>query len=334
MRELITEMANDMKIMPYTNETKESFVYRLCYSALGFWLLKTATNVVDGKIGTTKHNQTITINAILHEYGKIFPYIAEKFIDTSTMPETFAVHARTVYEETGYLLTDAENMNSIANYGRGVYIGNKILYFGLPRQIKSISGLGVFAEQAEFYKSLKEVLIRDELTPEQYLQAHFDSFEFYEKDFDLSGLEFFDPTAKTVPSCAWVKQPNTELSMARKSELGPYYRVIKNASGLLFSEETGEVKGKELTDCEYRRMYFALKKFYNNPLSAYVSEIDDKYVKIKIRGHLPNREYYFMLLLSHPDGNAFEKCNYIVKKAHIEAVKSMLNNIGVTIQGA
>ena len=42
MNELINIMADDMSIRPYTNEPIESFGYRVIYSALGLWCLKSA----------------------------------------------------------------------------------------------------------------------------------------------------------------------------------------------------------------------------------------------------------------------------------------------------
>jgi hypothetical protein len=335
MKELIKAMATDMNIEPYANETQGSFLYRLCYSAFGLWCLKTAENKVDGKEGTTKHNQTTTINTLLCEYGKLFPSIANMFLDQQTMPEEFAVHIRKVYEETGYLLTNDENKNRIARCGRGVHIGDETLFFGLKKKISSVNGLGVFAGQAEFYVDISDVLIRDNLSPHKYFEARYTDIDFYEKDMAIDELEFFDSTAKTVPSAAWKKQPNTEFSVARKSELGSYYRVIRAINGTLtYAEEAGVTKGSGLTDCEYRRLYFALKEHYNNPLTAKIEAIDNVYSKINIRGHLPNREYYFMLLLSWPSENAFEKCKFIIKKAHTPTIKSMLNNIGIEVQGA
>ena len=41
--------------------------------------------------------------------------------------------------------------------------------------------------------SLKDFLIRDILTPEEYLAVQFDECDFYECVIDLEELEFFNP---------------------------------------------------------------------------------------------------------------------------------------------
>lgn len=54
MVDLLLAMSADMGIIRHLNESEESFIYRLCYSALGQWCLHTALNSVDGVPGSTK----------------------------------------------------------------------------------------------------------------------------------------------------------------------------------------------------------------------------------------------------------------------------------------
>jgi len=77
MNDLLKTMSNDMNIPRYRNESDESFVYRLCYSALGQWCLSTAMNMTGGTVGTTKHNQTILLNDLLSRFTELFPYITK-----------------------------------------------------------------------------------------------------------------------------------------------------------------------------------------------------------------------------------------------------------------
>jgi hypothetical protein len=334
MNELLTALANDMGINRYKGESIDSFIYRLCYSALGQWCLRTAQNSSDGIIGSTKHNQTIVINELLQRYSELFPNTTDKFIDDSNKQMNFPVHIRRVYEESGYLLTDRSNRNQLANFGRTIRIGNTSLFFGVPNKAQTVNGLGVFTSPTTHSSTTHEFLIRDVLTCEEYFQSRYDITDFYEKDIAIDELQFFNPLSTNVPSQSWSATMATSYSMARKSELGPIYRVIKESDkSLLFADEIVEPQSDSLTSYEFRRLYFALKAHYNNPLRAGIVKQDEEYSKIRIGGHLPNREYYFLLLLSWPINNAFDKVNFLIRNDFIPEVTATLKNIGIDVKG-
>jgi hypothetical protein len=126
---------------------------------------------------------------------------------------------------------------------------------------------------------------------------------------------------------------NTDCSVARKSETGPFYRVMQTASGIMFADEPVEIQSDSFTSHEYRRLYFAMKNHYGNPLSVRVTKLDDNYSKIRMRGYLPNREYYFMLLLSWPERSAFDKVSFIIKNSLLTETRAVLENIGLAVKG-
>lgn len=327
-------MSNDMGIDRYREESDDSFIYRLCYSALGQWCLHIAKNSSAEVVGTTKHNQTIVINELLQRYIELFPEIAEKFINVGNPQASFPVHIRRVYEETGYLLTDENNRNHLANFGRTIYAGNTYLFIGIPRKIFTVNGLGVFTSPTKFLSSIREFLIRDGLTSEEYFQERYDTIDFCERDIAIDELQFFNPMSADVPSRSWSAKMIKNCSIARESVLGPFYRVLKGPdNSFLFADEIVEPQNDSLTSYEYRRLYFAIKAHYNNPLKAWVTRQDKEYSRLKIGGHLPNREYYYLLLLSWPLNNAFDKVNFLIKNDFISEVTDVLRNIGVIVKG-
>ncbi len=330
--ELLTTMSNDMNIQKYRNETNESFVFRLCYSALGQWCLSTATNIIGETVGTTKHNQTIVLNELVSRFTEMFPNIADRFIDTNNQQTNFSVSIRRVYEETGYLLTDSDNHNRIANYGRSIQIGNKYLFFGIPDIIYEVNGLGIFAKPTDYVVDLKDFLIRDSLSSEAFFKTRFDPIDFYERDIDLSDLEFFNPKSNNVPSKSWSRKQETNCTIARKTDTGPFYRIMKIVDETLFADDPVEQQNEGFTSYEYRRLNFALKVHYGNPLKATVTKLDELYSKIRLGGQLPNREYYLMLLLSWPEHNAFDKVNFIIRNDLLFVVTDVLTNIGIEIK--
>lgn len=333
MNSLLTAMSSDMGINRYRGETEDSFVYRLCYSALGQWCLRIAQNSSDGVVGTTKHNQTIVLNDLMVRFSELFPSITDKFSNTSNQQTSFPVHIRRVYEETGYLVTDNNNHDRIANYGRSIAFGNTALFFGIPNAAYTVNGLGVFSNSTTYKVSAKEFLIRDDLTCEEYFKSRFDLIDFYDRDIDITELEFFNPHSYNVPSQSWGKQLEFDFTLSRKTELGPFYRVIRASDALQFADEPVEQQNDSFTSYEYRRLYFALKAHSGKPLKAIVTKYDEMYSKISIGGHLPNREYYFLLLLSWPEKNAFDKVNFIIRNDLLKEVTTTLTSIGIKIMG-
>ena len=331
--ELLKAMSVDMNIPQFKNESDESFVYRLCYSALGQWCLTTAKNVTGDSLGTTKHNQTIVLNDLLARYIDLFPAISKRFVDTSNQQSSTSVSIRRIYEETGYLLTDENNHNRLANFGRSITIGNQSLFFGLPREPYTVNGLGVFSSPSEYVVTVKDFLIRDCLTCKEYFKAQFDPIDFYNRDIDVQELEFFNPLSNNAPSQSWTKNQRTDCSIARKTETGPFYRVIRTAEGIQFADDHIELFSDTFTSHEYRRLYFAMKAHYGNPLKASIFKLDSVYSKIRLRGHLPYREYYFLLLLAWPEHTAFDKVNFIIRNSLLKEALTVLEYIGFEIKG-
>lgn len=334
MNELLTTMSKDMGIIRCIRESDDSFLYRICYSALGEWCLQTAQNSLGEVIGTTKYNQTIVLNELIARYTELFPTITDRFIDTVNQKLNFPVHIRHIYEETGYLLTGDGNRNRIANYGRSIKVGNEALFFGLPMSKHTVNGLGIFTSPTEYQVAQKEFLIRDELSWEGYFQSKFDVIDFYHKDLNISDLDFFNPLSNSAPSQSWSKSMVTCCTIARKSKLGPYYRAIRlSDSSIQFADEPIEPQSDGFTSYEFRRLYFALKAHYKKPLRATISRQDSVYSKINLGGYLPHREYYYLLLLSWPVNGAFDKVNFLIRNDFTNEISDILNSLGIEVNG-
>lgn len=334
MNDLLNRMSVDMSIRRFKNESEGSFVYRLCYSALGQWCLSTAQCSFGANNGTTKHSQTIVMNDLIARFSKLFPFISNRFIDTSNQQVSFPVHIRRVYEETGYLLTDDSNRNNLANFGRCIQIGSKSLFFGLPNTSISMNGLGMYTNPTKYSISTKDFLIRDNLTCEEFFHSRFDPIDFYDRDINLSDLEFFNPKSNNAPSQSWGKKIETDCTVARKFETGPFYRVMKMSDdSLQFVDEPVEQQNDSFISYEYRRLYFALKAHYGKHIKATITKLDDVCSRISLRGHLPNREYYFFLLISWPEKNAFDKLNFIIQNDFLPEAITSLTHIGIEIIG-
>lgn len=326
MNELIKAMASDMNINPYDGEPCASFVYRVIYSALGRWCLESART--EG--GISKHGQSVLLNDLTEKYGDLFPDIKEMLVQEDQTP--ISVFIRHLYEETGFLITDSDNRNHLAGYHRGLEIGSKKLLYGLSNQT-STEGLGSFSEDVKFTIPWREALLRDSLTCEEYLSSAFSLTLFSQRDISEKSLQYFDPKRNIAPSSSWSDEMVTGKTVARNVSNGTYYRVMRYNDEILYYEETPNSGTEELTDFEYRRLYYALKKHYGCPLKAQIQCIDNQYAKISLGGHLPNREYFMMLLCSWPYRMYCNKREFITKKENLYFIKEVFENLGIETIG-
>lgn len=328
MTELIKAMAFDMKIPPYDGEDHDSYTYRIIFSALGRWCLETARK----KGGITKNEQSHILNNLIEKYLVIFPRIRNMLIQEKKVP--ICVFIRRVYEETGFLITDRTNHNSLASYQRGVQIGSKRLLFSLNKQF-SIEGLGVFSNESQYTVPWREVLIRDYLSYQDYVSASFDITLFSPRDIESSSLQYFNPMSNAAPSASWIDTMTTDKTIARNQSREVYYRVMRYRNDLLFYEDISKYSNDRLglTDFEYRRLFYALKKFYGFPSKVKIHNLDDNYSQISLSGYLPNREYYLLLLYSWPFNSYLDKLEFIMKKDYLCFTREIFENLGIDVIG-
>lgn len=334
MNKLLGIMSKDMRIKPYIDECDESYMYRVCYSALGLWCLRTAQNTTSEIVGSSKRNQTVVLDDMIEQYIKIFPQTRDLLRYSTNPNQRLSIHIRHLYEQTGYLSTDSTERNTVCNYGRSILFGDKCLYFGVPNQEFEMNGLGIFCSAQDKYAEINEFLMRDHLSPEEYFNVKFNICDFYVKDLDMQELQYFDPLAKTSPSKAWTNVMTTECTVARMGNKGPYYRVMKIQSDkILFADEIRQVPADKFTDYEYRRLNFALKYHYNNPMIMWINPLDNEYTHIKLSGQLPNREYFFLSLVAWPKEGASDKTNFIIRNIFLSYIVECFANIGITVRG-
>ncbi len=328
MNELINIMADDMNIRPYTNESAESFGCRVIYSALGLWCLKSALSEKENKRGISKNAQSILLHDLLKKYIELCP-MAKHFVFASRNTD-IAVFIRNIYEQTGYLLTLDNNYNVLNNSGETVRISDTdYLYLGLPATCYIVNGLGIHCRSGKHEVKLNDFLVRDSLTPEEYLKVKYDECDFDERDIDVKELEFFNPFYDRKVSDSWHGHMKPNMTMARKSRMGPYYRVIRKEDGtLLYTDDNSADEFDVLTGAEFRRLYVALRQHYGNPMQLLICPIDEEYSYIRILGQLPNREYFYLLMNAWPRYNFSDRNNFIIRNELTAQTAEALVTIG------
>ncbi len=330
MNELISIMSDDMNIHPYTNEPAEYFGYRVIYSALGLWCLTSALSEKEGKRGISKNAQSILLHDLSKKYVELCP-MAKRFIFASRNID-IAIFIRNIYEQTGYLLTLDNNYNVLNNSGETIKVSETdYLYFGLPATYYIVNGLGIHCRNARHEVKLNDFLIRDSLTPEEYIKVKYDECDFNERDIDVAELEFFNPFYYGNISNSWHGYMKSNMTMARKSKMGPYYKTIRKEDGtLLFADDSSEDELDALTGAEFRRLYIALRYHYDNPMQLLICPIDEAYSYIRILGQLPNREYFYLLMNAWPRYGFFDRNHFIIRNELTIQTAEVFGAIGFT----
>ena len=330
MNELIDIMSDDMNIHPYTNEPAEYFGYRVIYSALGLWCLTSALSEKEGKRGISKNAQSILLHDLSKKYVELCP-MAKRFLFASRNID-IAIFIRNIYEQTGYLLTLDNNYNVLNNSGETIKVSETdYLYFGLPATYYIVNGLGIHCRNGRHEVKLNDFLIRDSLTPEEYIKVKYDECDFNERDIDVAELEFFNPFYYGNISNSWHGYMKSNMTMARKSKMGPYYKTIRKEDGtLLFADDSSEDELDALTGAEFRRLYIALRYHYDNPMQLLICPIDEAYSYIRILGQLPNREYFYLLMNAWPRYGFFDRNHFIIRNELTIQTAEVLGAIGFT----
>lgn len=326
MNDLIKVMASDMGIANYADEPSDSYIFRVIYSALGRWCLESART----DEGISKHGQTALLNKLTKKFVNLFPEIEEMLIQVGQ--ENISVFIRRLYEETGFLLTNSSNYNRLANYHRGLQIGSKHLLYGLSKET-CVDGLGIYSDDIEYSVSWRDVLLRDTLNCDEYVSSMFDLALFSPREITEDSLEYFNPITDSAPSSSWTNTMITEKTVARDLTKHVYYRVMRYNEEMLYCDDLPNMGTDGLTDYEYRRLYYAIKRHYGHSLKARVKIIDRLYSKISLGGHLPNREYYLMLLCSWPCRRYNNKSEFIIKNEYLKFIHEVFENIGIEMIG-
>lgn len=247
-------MSENMNISAYTGESEGAYEYRILYSALGLWCLTSALSEKEGKKEISKNAQTILLHSLLDRYLNVCP-LAKRFL-TGIRNVDIAVQIRNVYEQMGYLVTLEDNQNVLNQGGETIRITDKdSIFLGIPKEEYWMNGLGIHIKNSGREIPLTEYLVRDNLMPEEYLMSCFNICDFDEKDIDCLELEFFNPFYRGKISEAWKKYRNADMTIARKSPIGPFYRAMEDTDGrLVFAIENNNDYIDSKTGAEFRRI--------------------------------------------------------------------------------
>lgn len=327
MNKLIQRIAQDLNIPMFSGEAEDDFINRILYSALGVWCLNLAERKGATGYNANKTFLTRELNKLSASYTQLFPQFAEFIGETD-----IGLFIRTIYEELGVLVCENDVIQT-AKYGRGLDVLGDIMYFGLPERIVRVDGLGIISDSATYKADINEILIRDTIAPTDLIRELFDPIYFDEWNKDTA-LEFFDPLSKSNISSSWKRECKVNYTFAKNPDTNDHYRVIcdENLQVQLYKLDNSTENNKTLTGCEYRRKYYALMYYYSSPFRVYVKQIDDEYSRIILCGKLPNRESFFLSLISWPINSVEDTKEFIIRNNYLSIVNNLFNNLGIELQ--
>lgn len=338
MNELLDRIARDLNIIKYSNESDESYASRLIYSAIGLRLLTSGKKTIDEEKGITKHAQTRITKSLLKRYMGFFPHCKQYFIPKDDGSEDNLVKfIRIIYEETGYMLKSKDGLNTLNKGNEFIKLSDDMnLFFGISKDKFTMSGLGINTFERIDHgieKNVKEFLIRDDLTPEEFVDLNYCEYNFEEENVDTNNLEYFNPLSRKNIHKSWGNIKTRDKIIARDKVTEDYYKVLfdKSRDLLFFDRIKNEENNSKMSQGEYYRIYLALRSYYNNPPKAEIINIDKEYSLIKIYSTIPNREWFFFFLNGWPLRNIEDKYKFIIRNYFVELCVVVLQNIGFKV---
>lgn len=356
MNELAEIIKENLKIEKYKGEDEISYLSRLIYSSLGLWCLTLGKNFDEDTIGVSKNYLTRKLNSLLEEYINISPEVKQYFYPQkknqsdkiqNLEKSELALFIRNIYEETGYFLTRENNFNVLNSGGEIISLSNGMfLYFGIPKYKFMMNGLGIntFGNKDENIEiNLREFLIRDSFTPEEFVKTSYSESDFLSIDKGINKLEYFNPYSKYNIYRSWQKdiyyfwkKNNYEFpirTVARNFEYNEYYKVLigKDNKKLFSKPMKNYFNKKDMSGQEYNRLYLALRKYYDNPATARFYKVDDDHYRLNLFASIPNREYFYLLLNGWPIEAYTNRYIFIITDDSKSSCTAVLENIGFKV---
>ena len=336
------QIAKDMKISRFPNDTENDFIGRVIYSALSEWIkASTFDRKIDDQegvtdVGCTKPHVTRKCGDILDAFLEVYPQI-ESYFFPSDEKEPKPIQEIQKRLLLGGVLVSGENNTVQLSQEKYGYISDHF-YFergNFFQMGKQISGLGCYTNTISEDVHISQI---DELffIPSENAEETFHSFyQLMEGKFETfltvpEYWKFFDFSSKRSFHNSWVGHFNEEGKItAYKNSNNPLdYGLVKYSNGELaiakFPSHIAETK-------EIRRILYGLRAIENNPCQAKLTLNSDS-VNVEFYTSLPQREQTLLHMMAWPVRSMYDRTQYIVPIEFLPIIKKMLNNLNVNFK--
>lgn len=338
---LLNEISNYFDLWRYADESEESFVNRLLYSAVGEILLvstlkKSPQNLIEG---VSKTYITLRNSKYLESLWMAFPSFKNYFGDTGA--SDVIKNIRLYYELAGVLRP--------SDYGEFVELAPPLFSKiepnltysrnNLGSNQRTASGLGFYEKmgsQKYKYVSMAKLFDLNEIDANEWTRKYIRKLNWQNAgQLDLNaGVQFFNPNLNKSLSSCWINEypKNVEVTLYKKNDFD--YGFAKKNDGKVLGAYipsfyiTASNPSDNMLGGEVRRFMYGLKSMHGNKAKALI-EKRQKYINIKLFSKLPIRETMVMKMCAWPVGNYDNEFEYLIPNELVNVYKQVLGNLSI-----
>ena len=338
---LLKEISNYLCIQRYVDETEESFINRLLYSAVGESLLVSTLkkNSMQPIKGVSKTYINLRNSKYLESLWMVFPSFRDYFGDTSS--SEVIKKMRLDYELAGVLRPS--NFGEFVELAPVVFsrIGSNSYYSrnNLSSKKRIASGLG-FYEKMEYinqeYVSMEKLFDLNEMNALEWTRKYVRKINWQnagQLNMD-TGIQFYNPKLNKSLSNCWINEfpQNVEITLYKKNDFDYGFAKYLDEKVIGIYIPTFYINASNpsnnMLGGEVRRFMYGLKSIHENKAKALL-ETQENYTMIKFFSKLPVRESMIMRMCGWPVKNYDNDFEYLVPNDLITVCKQVIENLAI-----
>lgn len=331
-KQLIEDIAYDLKIQKYPSEKIEQYYSRIVYSAISLWMkyiiLDHMIHKDEAEIKTKNYHYRRSMD-ILKEYLNLFPDIAYWMYPARDKDPIHVLRNR---------LIAAGEINEVDLSGSITIAKKKIIPITID--ISRLIEISTPSTEFKYVGITKIVNMKNnhnqslDLDNSLDIVKEFMNINFYHQIPRIeTRYEIFNPLKKHKYETHWV--PNgrfdSDIHLIRKeNQQVKYwdYVLVLNRSDVLYQYPLN----KELVKQGFHyRLILGLRQLHENPLVAEYKIVED-IVDLHLEYNLPRYEETLLLTYSWPKNNILDRWSFIVPLEIWDIVSEMLKKIGYKLK--
>lgn len=343
-KNLIDQMAKDLKIYRYNDEEENQYLNRLLYSATAVWVIQ-STRDEDFRFnynrkGVSKSYITRKVSKIVSEFIALVPSF-RIFLDGLTEPK-FVSRIREYYEIAGYIVPVGFDEFVTASPLKIARVDRIWLLIrnNLEQTNTKVIGLGTFCENndKDEFNSLDQLFYLLNIDAQRWTVEYIKKLKWANASKIGLNANFFDAkSTKNFSKCWTEKFPENCQVTLYKTNDWDYGFAKKNNTDIvglkipdwLIGTENNE--SEKLFDNDVRRFMYGLKAINDNRAKAIVYK-KIGYFELKLLNALPTRELITLKFLAWSKKGFSDNFNYIVPNELFETVKNLLEKLSILIE--
>ncbi len=331
INELYENIAKDLSILKYENETTQEYRYRLVYSGLSKWIL---TLFSDRDFENTEIDQIskshVTISAmnILKSYFKIDENLKCYFLND----KEFINSIEDLYIRVGYVKSGIHSFKP-QGHVTNVYIADQYLVINAETKIRKMIGAGLWTSHANNAIELNNYLLIDN-NSEDYARKIISQLHFSKFDPNLGKNEIYNVEKHRWEYYSDKLALKYDLSIIKVDD-GFDYKVLKKVDDDLYSASLPTIYSKRSTDYifyhEVWRIILGICSINKNKAKC-IMKTEKDCIKYKFYGFiLPALETSLLKCMSWPLGNSQNISAFVTDLNMKQAINKVLDRFSIEI---